>query len=145
MPTILFLSLCIASIVNFGINANFRKSISWPFDAHSETILDKINSEGIAEKRIKTIDFSWPFESSFGYYISKNKYSNLQIVKDAKDREKLNASADYYIYYGRSMDKVGYLADKQLILNIKKDTAWSYESEDVYVFSKLDTLRDISQ
>jgi hypothetical protein len=140
IPTLLLLSLCILTIVNFGININFKKTISWPFEAHSEKILNSINSEGIKGKRILTIDFSWPFEKSMGYYVEKNKYSNLAIAKDADDREKLNKRADYYIYYNRSLEKVGYFADQQIILNIEKDTAWLYKDEDIIVFTHLNTI-----
>ena len=140
VPSLLLISLSILSLINFGINANLKKTISWPFEAHTEHILDKINAEGLKVKRIMNIDFSWPFEKSIDYYVEKNKYSNLAIVKDANDREKLNNKADYYIYYNRSLDKVGYLADQQLILNLEKDTAWSYDEEDIFVFSQIDTI-----
>jgi hypothetical protein len=139
VPSLLLISLSILSLVNFGINANFKKTISWPFDAHSESILGRINAEGIQEKRLMTIDFSWPFEKSIGYYFDKNKYSNLSIIKDAIDREKLNKNADYYIYYNKSLDKVGYLADQQLIHNLEKDTAWNFKDEDIFVFTHLDS------
>ncbi len=145
VSSLLFAALCILTLVNFGINANFRKTISWPFEAHSEQILDNINKEGTKTNKVMSVDFSWPFEKSFGYYVDKNKYSHLVLSKDADDREKLNPQADYYIYYGRSMEKVGYLAQQQLILNLKKDTAWLYDKEDVVVFSHLDTLTGGSQ
>jgi hypothetical protein len=130
--------ICVLSLLNFGINANFTKTILWPFDAHTESILSRINSIGKSENTIKTIDFSWPLESSVHYYLQKNNYSNLSCVKDANDRETLNLQSDYYIYYGKSQEKVGFNADKQLVLAIDKDTAWSYSSEDTYVFTNLD-------
>jgi hypothetical protein len=138
VPSLLLISLSILSLINFGINANFKKTISWPFEAYTEQIIDKINEEGMKEKRIMTVDFAWPFEKSIGYYVEMNKFSNLSIIKDANDREKLNNKADYYIYYNRSLDKVGYLADQQLILKLQKDTAWTYEDEDIYVFTHID-------
>jgi hypothetical protein len=138
--SLILISLCVLTFVNFAVNANFKKTISWPYEAHSENILDKINAEGIKEKRKMTIDFSWPFEKSIGYYVEKNKYSNLTVVKDVYDREKLNKQADYYIYYNRSLEIVGYLADQQLILKMKRDTAWIYKDDDITVFTHLDTI-----
>jgi hypothetical protein len=140
IAALLFVTFCMLALVNFGINANFKKTISWPFEAHSEQILSNINAEGIKKNKVMSVDFSWPFEKSIGYYSAKNKYPNLTIIKDAEDREKLNRKADYYIYYSRSMDKVGYFAEKQLILNLRKDTVWKFEDEDVFVFTHLDTI-----
>ena len=45
--------------------------------------------------------------------------------------------ADYYIYYGTPMYKVGYAGDKQKILEIKKDTVMKFEKERVYVFRNM--------
>ncbi len=140
IPSVLLISLCILFIVNFGIHANFKKTIAWPFDAHTEKILERIDSIGSKENKVELIDFSWPFESSVNYYLNKKQYANLKISKDISDREKLNAKADFYIYYDKSMDKVGYFSEKQPIVNLRKDTLWSYKDEDVYVFINLDSL-----
>ena len=134
---VLTMIVCMFSLINFGMNANFRKTIVWTFDAHTEKILNKINQEGISTNKIMSIDFSWPLESSINYYTTKNKYSNLIVCKDGYNRETINFSADYYIYFDRSLDKVGYFSDKQLIRDLKKDTAWYYKSDDTYVFSRI--------
>ncbi len=126
--------LCGFSLVNFSLNANEIKTISWPFDAHTEEILNKINAKGIEEKKTLMLDFSWPFESSIEYYVTKNKYSNIQVAKNIADRDQLNTQADYYIYYDKPLDKVGYHSDEQIIRNLKKDTAFSFQNEDIYVF-----------
>jgi hypothetical protein len=141
IPSLIIIVLTIVfSLINFTVNANFVKTIAWTFDAHTENILDRINSIGLKEKRIETLDFSWPFESSVNYYLNKKQYSNVRIVKDVNDRENLNRKANYYIYYNKSLDKVGYACDKQIIRSIRKDTAWIYKKEDIYVFTNLDTI-----
>ena len=129
----------IFSMVNVSINANFIKTISWPFDAYSEKILNQLNEIGIKENKIKTLDFSWPFESSLTYYFSKNNYSHLVKAKNTDDRDKLNQKTDYYIYYNRGLDKVFYFIEKQPIINIKKDTLLRFPDEDIYVFSNYQT------
>jgi hypothetical protein len=123
--------------VNFFTNANFYKTATWYFDAHSVSILNELNEKGKVENRKLKIDFSWPFQNSFDYYIQHNNYPFIEIVKNNSDRESLNKDADVYIYLIKSLEKVGYNAYNQKILFESKDTIIQYKSENIIVFDHI--------
>ena len=122
---------------NFLANANFYKTITWDFDSRTPEIFKYLNKAGEESGRPVKVDFSWPFKSAIYFYKDKKLYPFVRIVKNTKDRDDLNMDADYYIYYGTPMYKVGYAGDKQKILEIKKDTVMKFEKERVYVFRNM--------
>jgi len=121
--------------INFFSKANLYKITTWYFDSHSEEILNLLNKKGAEQERKIKIDFSWPFQSSFGYYVRQNNYPYIEIVKNKQDREDLNANADYYIYLTKSLEKVGYDANAQKILPLIKDTVLQYKDEKTMLFT----------
>lgn len=127
----------LAFTINFCQNANFKKTAIWYFDAHTSEILTIINEEGKKQNRKLAIDFSWPFQSSVGYYIEKNRYPYIEIIKNKDDREDLNSNTDYYIYLTKSLEKVGYDANNQKILSLQRDTFMKYNTENIIVFENL--------
>lgn len=134
--TIVLGSLTLIFCLNFIFSANLYKTAVWYFDSHTRDILSKLNEKGIKENRNISIDFSWPFQSSVYYYYYKNTYPNLNLVKDKQNREEVSTDAEYYIYLSNSLEKVGYEANTQKILPLKKDTLFSYETEGIYIFEK---------
>ncbi len=122
---------------NFLTNANMYKTALWYFDSHTTSILHQINETGQLENRKITIDFSWPFQKAMYFYTEQGLYPFITIVKSKTDREEINEKADYFIYLGKSLEKVGYDSDKQHIINYKKDTAFYFKNEAVYVFSDI--------
>ncbi len=123
--------------INFFLNANFYKTATWYFDAHSTSILDELNEIGKVENRRIKIDFSWPFQSSINYYVDNNKYPFIEIIKNEQDREDINPTADFYIYLNKSLEKVGYNANYQKINSYTKDTVKQYKTEGIIIYNNL--------
>ncbi len=124
--------------LNFSKNANFKKTALNYFEAHTEEIFEIINNVGIKENRMIKIDFSWPFESSFKYYISKQKYSNIILVKNPNNRTDLNLEFDFYIYLSRQIDIANYWAKSEKILYFQNNVFKFIEfpEEDIIVYRK---------
>jgi hypothetical protein len=139
--TYVYAKILLAVVVIFGINffqhANFYKTTTWYFDAHSEDILKTINEIGKSEKQIQKIDFSWPFVSSIKYYWSKKDYPYIEIIKNERQRDDINPDADYYVFLNRAMNFYRYFPKDQRIHPFEKDTIQQYPSEDIYVFKLL--------
>lgn len=133
--------------INFVNHANFYKTATWYFDAHTVNILNVINQKGKTQYRVMKIDFSWPFQSSVGYYLKQNKknYPFIEIVKNREDREDCNENSDYYIYLSKSLEKVGYEANNQKINAISKDTLLHYKAENIMVFENITSSSQTSK
>lgn len=132
--------LAIATFIfclNFTLTANLYKTAIWYFDSHTKDILAQINKSGANQNKVISTDFSWPFQSSIYYYLDKNEYPYINIVKNKRDREEISPNAEYYIYLNKSLEKVGYEADKQKVLSFKRDTLFYYEKEGIYVLRKI--------
>lgn len=123
--------------VNFIKNANIYKTAIWYFDAHSEEILNSINTKGIEYNKKILIDFSWPFQSSFGYYLEQHDYTFIEVVKNSQDREGIDSTAVYYIYLGKSLEKVGYDSNNQKVLSSQMDTLKEFKKESIIWFEKI--------
>jgi len=54
--------------------------------------------------------------------------------KNEMDREALNMNAETYIYLSKSLEKVGYDAQNQKIMQFPVDTLFYYKNEGIYVF-----------
>jgi hypothetical protein len=129
--------LIVAFGLNFLFHCNFYKTATWYFDAHTREILGIINNDGKAKRTVQKVDFSWPFQSSIGYYCRKSAYPYIEIVQDPVHRGALNPGFDYYLYLSRSLEKVGYDPVSQRINAVAKDTAKAYPIEGVYLFKRL--------
>ena len=130
-----FLGLVVLVFVfNFFMRANFYKTATWYFDAHTEKILDHLEVVGKQRNKILKVDFSWPFDRSMRYYFDKNKYTLISLVKDKGDRDAFNEGSSHFIYLNRSLEKVGYHAQNQQIHSVEKETILKYEKEGVFVY-----------
>lgn len=127
--------IAIAILWNAFANGNTYTTLVWHFDAHTETLLNRLNEKGKAENRILAIDFSWPFEYSVKYYYNLNKYSFISVSKDKYARGKLNPQADYYIYLSTSMQHVSYFPHLEQVHFFEKQKFWESKKENVIVFS----------
>ena len=127
----------IAFSFNFLANANLYKTITWDFDSRTPEIFKYLNKKGEESGRPVTVDFSWPFQSAIYFYNDRKQFPFVIAVKNTGDREDLNKSADYYIYYGTTMEKVGYNSANQKILELTKDTVMKFEKEKVYLFRNM--------
>lgn len=122
-------------VANAMDKMNTYKTATWFFDAHTVEILDEINSIGEKVNAPQKIDFSWPFQSSIGYYINKENYPYLEVVKCEDLRDGFNPNADYYIYLNKSLEKVYYETTLQHISNFEfKDTLKFFPNEGVLVY-----------
>ncbi len=122
-----------AFCINGYLHFNLYKTATWYFDAHSTKILTWVNNQGAKKGKIMRLDFSWPLESSLGYYAQQNKYPFVAIVKT--DRLNINRDADYYIYLYKSLEKVGYEALYKGVLPRGNDTVMSFPDESLYLFA----------
>jgi hypothetical protein len=102
------ISLVFGFTLNFVKVANFSKTATWYFDSHSEEILDQMNSLAVKENKKFEIDYSWPFQSSLGYYFRKNNYSNIRLTKKKYERKKIHREADFFIQLLHPIEKVGF-------------------------------------
>ncbi len=124
--------------INFVKNANFYKTALNDFESHTEEILDTINQQGINDHKVYKIDFSWPFENSIQYYFYKNKYSNIDLVKNHYDRNDINDNFNFYIYLSREIQMASYWAKSEKILYYKPQisTFTEFTGEDIIVFKR---------
>lgn len=130
------ISICtIVFVFNFLSNANFYKTATWYFDAHTYQILNDLNKE--AESRNKTIhlDFSWPFQSALNYYVKNKDFSFIKVVKPKHDREAISEKADIYIYLNNSLEKVGYNKENQVVNSKSKAIIKEYPKEHIILYS----------
>ncbi len=133
----IFILLTIFASVNLFCNANFHKTISWEFDSHTKDILSLIDKEGQRQNKTEMIDFAWPFESGAHYYIDNNEFGHVSISKISDDRESLNTKVDFYLFYDRPLNIVGYSAKDQLINSYKKDTMLAFARDGIYLFKNI--------
>jgi hypothetical protein len=123
--------------LNFILHYNFYKTATWYFDAHTREILQIINNDGKTKRVVQKVDFSWPFQSSIGYYYNKSAYPYIEIVQNPSNRDEITPGFDYYLYLSRSLEKVGYDPGSQRINAVAKDTARIFSKEGVYLFKRL--------
>jgi hypothetical protein len=128
----IFIFMIAASLFNFVWNMNTYRTALWQFDSRTEEIITWLENKAAEEKRNIKIDFSWPFSKSFAYYIEKRN-SPIEALKSKEDREAVSTGADYYIHFGQSLDKVGYEAGLQKILNYRSDTVLRFPSDAIYI------------
>jgi hypothetical protein len=122
-------------VLNFTSKANTYKTATWFFDAHSSEILEQFNEIGKKSGTPVKIDYSWPFESSFQYYTTKNKYDYIELVKNPWNREVFNPNADYFVFLNHSLEKVGYEIEHQKIIDTTKIIKQSFESEHIIIYT----------
>ena len=120
--------------INLIININLYKTAIWYFDSHTATILTYLNSIGEKNNKLIYLDFSWPFRSSIYYYCNNNLFPFIKIVKDKNNNSIVNEHANYYLYLDKSLNLSNYKTKDQRILNLKKDTIFSFKNESVYLF-----------
>jgi hypothetical protein len=126
--------LAVTVIINFSINANFHKTLSWDFDSRNIEILSHINSLCTKEQETCKLDYSWPFDRGINHYLNQQSFSNILSVKNPYDREACNPDANYYLYFDREMKMVSYFIGTQDIHELKKDTLLHFESENILLF-----------
>lgn len=127
--------LLVAFMFNFLANANFNKTATWYFEAHTQEILEKLNKEGKSEGEVVVIEYSWPFRSSIGYYLQKNEYPFVKSVEFLQNGETINKPADYYIYLDESLGNVGYFSDRDDIKKMEKTVEKRYPEEKIIIYS----------
>jgi hypothetical protein len=135
----LYVPVVLVFIFNFFIHANFYKTATWFFDAHSLQILEKINEEGRRKNMKLKVDYSWPFDSAIWYYLSKNKYGFVERVNDKTSGP--GEPFDYYIFLGRSVEKTGYDPATEPIHAFEKDTVQAWREEGVFLFRNTGYVR----
>lgn len=129
-----FSVLLILFFCNFLRNVNLTKTNIWFFESHTKEVLNYLNSRAKQSGRPIRVDFSWPLQNSFRYYLKHEQISFVEDCKIPTDRDQLNVNSDYYLYLGKSLEKVGYDANTQKVLSFQRDTILSYNNECVYLF-----------
>jgi hypothetical protein len=119
-------------LINFVWNMNLFKTMTWEQGAHTREILDYLNETGHKDNTIIYLDLAWPTQASVNYYLLKEEYPSVKSVR--LEKELNSTDAHYYLYFDKSLPKVGYDHTKQYIHNEPKDTILSYPNEGVYLF-----------
>lgn len=130
--------LLVPFIINFSQNINFHKTALNFFEGHTYSILNEINEQGKRDQRIYMLDFSWPYESSINYYFNKYDFTNIQIIKNPKDRNALNLDFDYYLYLSEPLPMAEYWAKSEFIVYYKDSLQINkeYPEDFVVLFKK---------
>jgi hypothetical protein len=121
-------------IFNFIMNANFYKTVTWFFDAHTEQIFQVMNEQGEKAGQPVRFDFAWPLERSVEYYLKSGRYPH--IVSTKQWRTGMNENFDYYIYLDKPLDRVGFEVAAQITHQMEKDTVLKFPAEGIYLFRK---------
>ncbi|MES2513526.1 MAG: hypothetical protein V4580_05250, partial [Bacteroidota bacterium] len=125
--------LTVAFILNFIVNANFIKTALWYFDSHSSETLNLLNEIGEKENRKLIIFYSWPVQSSVGYYLKKNKYPFLQVMQETPEK-RYKPTADYYIYLTGIVERSWYNPDELHGFFETKTILKQYQKEKLIVY-----------
>lgn len=99
---------CVFLIVNFCLNANIYKTISWNFEAYATEILRDINQKGREDHKKYSVDCSWPLQNQMGYYMSRYAFDHIYPLQGKLDRDSIADGADFYILMDDPMPVVGY-------------------------------------
>jgi hypothetical protein len=118
---------------NFVSKANFYKTATWFFDAHTRQILAMINKEGLKQKRLMTVDYSWLFDSSAWYYLNTGEFPMVKRVENQTAH--LSEPFDYYIFLDKRVDKTAYDPRGETIQTFRKDTVAVFPEENIYLFT----------
>lgn len=128
--------LTVPFVFNFFIHVNFHKTATWFFDAHTESVLGHLEKEAAASSRVLAISYSWPLESSMGYYFTTGRYPHLRVTK--KWRNDQDVDFDYFVHLSSPVDKVDYDPGSDPITRIQRDTVMRFESESLFVLKKIE-------
>lgn len=120
-------------ILNFAATANSYKTVTWFFDAHTKTVLDKL--EALAERNgeIVQLSSSWPFKQSVGYYLKKEKSTSVHYQDQLHGRTDDNT--DFYLYLDSPLKIVEYNPGEEAVHQLRKDTVLAFPEESVFLFS----------
>lgn len=128
-------------MLNFAVHANSYKTVTWYFDAHTQTVLEEL--EGFARPEGATIQLSssWPLRRSIGYYLKKQKDSPVQYQDQLNGRT--DAATDFYLYLDNPLKIVEYNPEGEGIHQVGKDTVLAFPPEGICLFSirQPDTLQ----
>lgn len=136
---ILLFIICLTFCINFVKNVNFNKTALNFFEAHTEHIFYLINENGKKENKIMKLDFSWPFQSSFRYYIDTKKYPNIELIKNPYDRADVNLDFDYYVFLNKHLERACYWSQSENILKYQNDLVpfMTFPDEGIIIFKKI--------
>jgi hypothetical protein len=137
LRSLLFTALIVLFGINFFTNANTFKTVLWSYDCRSKEILELLNDTSAAQNSRTSLDFSWPFTRALEYYAAEQKYAHLELLNNKEDRDAVNDTADYYLYLGQSLEKVGYEAELQKVLQLDRDTVLAFPEENIFLFEIL--------
>ena len=127
-------ALVVAAALNMLWKGNLYKTALWYFDAHTFALLNWVEERGRTENRVIPLDYSWPFSSTVEHYYRQGDYPHVALVKDWRNRNDYNPEAEVYFYLGHSLEKVGYDAPSQPILQAPKDTVEQWPKEHVVLY-----------
>lgn len=124
------LIFCFAALLNFIQEANLAHSISWPFDAKSDVVLEYLNKEGEARQDTIYLDHSWIIGASLGYVHKAENYPWVKRIVGEPDSVR-RANADYYYLYDNDRPYAGYSAYNAIPDSFFRDTALFFPKQDL--------------
>lgn len=124
--------LALSMSINFLLNMNLYKTISWFQDAHTFEVLKTINDKGSKENRIISFASAWPFRSSIVYYQRRSVFENLIYIENTTENPNaINTSnVEYYLFLNKDLPPVGYWKDNHF-RDYSCDTITQYKKEGV--------------
>ncbi|KXU37225.1 hypothetical protein AXK11_02670 [Cephaloticoccus primus] len=97
---------------NLISNSNLYKTELWPFDAHSEKILQILNKQGEKEGKVVNLQIDWFFQPSIEYYLKRGRYPFIQIIDPLSSA--INPEAGYYLFLsGKATDYISELREER--------------------------------
>lgn len=117
-----------AVVINCCWHANFYKTVSWEYDAHTSHILAKLNEISEQTGEPARLDFAFVFVSGIYHRLNQKKYTNIHLMRGGNDQE-VNPNSDYYMYYTDPLNDANHQINQ-----LPKDTFAYYPEEQVIVF-----------
>ncbi len=114
-------------MLHFALKANFYKTLSWDFDAHTKEIVTFVEHKGKQSGKMMTLCYSWIFESSLRYHLNSGLYPHVILQKQSEVPGK---PCDYKLLLDR---RVRYVDDLRLDPALLKTAEIAFPEEHVYL------------
>jgi len=117
-------------VYNFILHMNVSRTELWGFDAHTTTILQKINEEGKRTNSIVTVKVDWLFNESFSHYTKGNRFPYVRLretiaVNGAYEKMEAQSDIDYYV------------ASPSIFSDYDKDVFLDYTQDNLIVYTNV--------
>lgn len=131
-------TLAVLFSVNFLQHANFHKTVTWEFDAHNREILEALQHKAEKENKRYVIGAVPLYVRGLLYQI--DDFPNVSYVPELNIND--SVPPDYFLYYDKDLQRIGYFADQQQVHQFEKDTLLQFPGEAVYMFTNFSKTKE---